>query len=107
MELDKFLNKTDIQLYRGILNKIFKEFDTIDPQVLGDLMDKLKELHQNLDSIIQQRKTKEMYDDKFFKYTGEKSKRDKWFNECVKKEPMLLKDIYRVIKDKRGKYNRV
>jgi hypothetical protein len=101
MELEKFLDKTDIQLYRGILDKIFREFDTLEPQVLGNLMDKLRELHQNLDGIVQQRKTKSMYDDKFFKYTGEKRKNDSWFNECVKKDTLLLRDIYIVIKNKR------
>jgi hypothetical protein len=98
MELNKFLNKTDIQLYKGILNKIFREFDTIEPQVLGDLLDKLRELHQNLDSIVQQRKTKSMYDDDFFQYTGEMREKDSSFKECVKSEGVLLKDIYRVIK---------
>jgi hypothetical protein len=102
MELENLLNKSDIILYKGILNKIYKEFDTIEPQVLGDLMDKLKELHQNLDNLVQQRKTRDMYDNEFFRYTGEKSdNREQWFNECVKKKPMLLKDIYRVIKKKR------
>lgn len=100
MELEKLLDKSDIKLYQGILNKIFKEFDTIEPQVLGDLMDKLRELHQNLDNIVQQRKTKDMYDDEFFRYTGEKKDdRESWFSECVKKKPVLLKDIYRVIKN--------
>jgi len=103
MELNKLLNKSDILLYKGILNKIFREFDTLEPQVLGDLMDKLKELHQNLDSIVKQKKIKSMYDDDFFKYTGEKSETDRWFNECVKKDTLLLKDIYRVIRNKKKK----
>lgn len=103
MELEKFLDKTDIQLYKGILDKIFREFDTLEPQVLGDLMDKLRELHQNLDSIVQQRKTKSMYDDKFFKYTGEKRKSESWFDECVKKDTLLLRDIYMFIKNKEKK----
>jgi|GEM_PF-1001064 len=101
MELEKFLDKTDIQLYRGILEKIFREFDTLEPQVLGDLMDKLRELHQNLDGIVQQRKTQSMYDDKFFKHTGETRKRDSSFNECVKNDTILLKDIYRVLTTKK------
>jgi hypothetical protein len=101
MELEKFLDKTDIQLYRGILDKIFREFDTIEPQVLGDLMDKLRELHQNLDGIVQQRKTKSMYGDKFFKHTGETRKRDSSLNECVKNDTLLLKDIYRIIQKNR------
>ena len=103
MELNNFLNKTDIQLYRGILNKIFKEFDTLEPQVLGDLLDKLRELHQNLDNIVKQKQTKSMYDDKFYQYTGEKGEKDKWFNECVTNETMSLKNIYRVIKKKKIK----
>jgi hypothetical protein len=101
MELNKFLNKTDIQLYKGILDKIFREFDTIEPQVLGDLLDKLRELHQNLDTIVKQKQTKSMYDDDFFQYTGEKREKDSLFNECVKSNGVLLKDIYTQIKNKR------
>jgi hypothetical protein len=101
MELNNFLNKTDIQLYRDILNKIFKEFDTLEPQVLGDLLDKLRELHQNLDNIVKQKQTKSMYDDQFFQYTGEKREKDKNVNECIKITSMLLKDIHIVIKNKR------
>jgi disulfide oxidoreductase YuzD len=112
MELNKFLNKTDIQLYRGILNKIFKEFDTIEPQVLGDLLDKLRELHQNLDNIVKQKQTQSMfntpYNDKINQLQKKKDKEDleqmrnkeKWF-ECVKSDGMLLSDIYRVIHDKK------
>lgn len=103
MELNKLLNKTDILLYKGILNKIIKEFDILEPQVLGDLMDKLRELHQNLDSIVKQRKTKEMFDDDFFQYTGEKRLKDNPTNECIKKDRVLLKDIYRVIEKIKNK----
>ena len=102
MELNKLLNKSDILLYKGILNKIFREFDTLEPQVLGDLMDKLKELHQNLDSIVKQKKTKELFDDEFFQYTGEKREKDYKVSESVKNDSVLLKDIYRVIKKKKG-----
>jgi len=107
MELNNFLNKTDIQLYRGILNKIFKEFDTLEPQVLGDLLDKLRELHQNLDNIVKQKQTKSMYDDKFYQYTGEKRENDKWFNECVKTDGVLLTDIYTQLKHKRKLKNNI
>jgi hypothetical protein len=107
MELNKFLNKTDIQLYKGILDKIFREFDTIEPQVLGDLLDKLRELHQNLDDIVKQKQTQSMYDDQFFQYTGEKRQKDSSFKECVKSEGVLLKDIYRVLKNKTKRINNV
>lgn len=103
MELNKLLNKSDILLYKGILNKIFKEFDTLEPQVLDDLMDKLRELHQNLDTIVQQRRTKEMFDDEFFQYTGEKREKNNPMNECVKNDRVLLKDIYRVIRKNKNK----
>lgn len=103
MELDKFLNKTDIQLYRGILRKIYKDFDNMEPEILGNLMDKLKELHQHLDLIVQQRKTKNMYDMRFFKNTGEIQERKRELNECVKTDTLLLKDIYRVIRKKKKK----
>jgi regulator of replication initiation timing len=111
MELNKFLNKTDIQLYRGILNKIFKDFDTIEPHVLGELLDKLKELHQNLDNIVKQKQTQSMYNtpynNKINQLQKKKDKedleqmrnREEWF-ECVKSDGMLLSDIYRVIKKK-------
>ena len=103
MELNNFLNKTDIQLYRGILNKIYKEFDTIEPSVLGDLLDKLKELHQSLDNIVKQKQTQSMYDTPYFdNITQLQKKKDKkdWFKECIKTDGMLLSDIYRVIKKK-------
>ena len=112
MELNNFLNKTDIQLYRGILNKIYKDFDTIEPSVLGDLLDKLKELHQSLDNIVKQKKTQSMYDTPYFdniiQLQKKKDKKDieqmknkeNWFKECVKTDGMLLSDIYRVIKKK-------
>jgi predicted transcriptional regulator len=103
MELDKFLNKTDIQLYRGILRKIYKDFDNMEPEILGNLMDKLKELHQHLDLIVQQRKTKSMYDKRFFQHTGEIHERKRELNECVKTDTLLLKDIYRLIRKKKKK----
>ena len=114
MELNNFLNKTDIQLYRGILKKIYKEFDTIEPSVLGDLLDKLKELHQSLDNIVKQKKTQSMYDTPYFDNISQlQKKKDKedieqmknmedWFKECVKTDGMLLSDIYRVIKKKKN-----
>ena len=112
MELEKFIDKSDILLYKGILNKIFKEFDTINHQKLGDLLEKLKELHGNLDNIVHQRKVQSMYDTPYNDRINQlQMKRDKenlermknkeeWFNECIKKDSMLLSDIYRVIKNK-------
>jgi hypothetical protein len=111
MELDKFLNKTDIQLYRGILHKIYKDFDNMEPSVLGDLLDKLKELHNELDKVVQQRNTRQMYNTPYDKRLNllkikkdkeemEKMKNKKeWFKECIKTNSLLLLDIYREIRD--------
>ena len=113
MELNKFLNKTDIQLYQSILKKIYKDFDNMEPSVLGDLLDKLKELHDELDNIVKQRRTQQMYNTPYYKNLDilqrkedEKEReriknKEDWFNECIKKEPLLLKNIYRVIQSKR------
>lgn len=112
MELEKFIDKSDILLYKGILNKIFKEFDSIDHQKLGDLLDKLRELHNSLDKIVQQKKTQSMYNTPYYdrinnlqikkdKEDLEKIKnRENWFKECVKKNTISLTDIYRVIQNK-------
>ena len=115
MELDKFLNKTDIQLYRGILHKIYKDFDNMEPSVLGDLLDKLKELHNELDKVVQQRNIQQMYNTPYDKRLNLlKIKKDKeeiekiknkeeCFKECIKMKGMLLSDIYREIRDNKGR----
>ena len=115
MELDKFLNKTDIQLYRGILHKIYKDFDNMEPSVLGDLLDKLKELHNELDKVVQQRNTQQMYNTPYDKRLNllkikndkeelEKMKnKEKLYKEYVKTDGVLLSDIYREIRDNKGR----
>ena len=115
MELDKFLNKTDIQLYRGILHKIYKDFDNMEPSVLGDLLDKLKELHTELDKVVQQRNTQLMYNTPYDKRLNllkikndkeelEKMKnKEKLYKEYVKTDGVLLSEIYREIRDKKGR----
>jgi hypothetical protein len=115
MELDKFLNKTDIQLYRGILHKIYKDFDNMEPSVLGDLLDKLKELHYELDKVVQQKNTQQMYNTPYVKRLDllkikkdkeelEKMKnKEKLYKEYVKTDGVLLSDIYREIRDNKGR----
>jgi regulator of replication initiation timing len=115
MDLDKFLNKTDIQLYRGILHKIYKDFDNMEPSVLGDLLDKLKELHNELDKVVQQKNTQQMYNTPYVKRLDilkikkdkeelEKMKNKEKFNkEYVNTNGVLLSDIYREIRDNKGR----
>ena len=113
MDLSLFLHKTDIQLYKSILNKINKDFDSLEPSVLGDLLDKLKDIHSSLENVVRQRSIQQMYDTPKNKRLNllrmemdreevEKLRnRKEWFKECITKDSMLLLDIYTEIKDKR------
>ncbi len=113
MDLSLFLHKTDIQLYKSILNKINKDFDNLEPSVLGDLLDKLKDIHSSLENVVRQRSIQQMYDTprnkrlnllklKMDKKELEKIRnRKEWFKESIKTDSMLLSDIYTEIKDKK------
>jgi hypothetical protein len=113
MNLSLFLHKTDIQLYKSILNKINKDFDNLEPSVLGDLLDKLKDIHSSLENVVRQRSIQQMYDTprnkklnliklKLDRDELEKMRnREEWFKECIKKDSMLLSDIYTQIENKR------
>ena len=116
MDLSLFLHKTDIQLYKSILNKINKDFDSLEPSVLGDLLDKLKDIHSSLENVVRQKSIQQMYDTpknkrmntirlKMDKEELEKIRnRKEWFKECIKSDSMLLSDIYTEIRDnKRGR----
>lgn len=97
MNIEKFIDKTDLLLYKGILNKIFKEFDTIDHQKLGDLLDKLRELHNRLDGIVKQKKTQSMFDKRY--YTSQFDRKN--IENDNNTDSISLKNIYRKIRDKR------
>jgi hypothetical protein len=111
MDLSLFLHKTDIQLYKSILNKINKDFDSLEPSVLGDLLDKLKDIHSSLENVVRQKSIQQMYDTpknkrmnllrlKMDKEELEKIRNKKeWFKECIKSDSMLLSDIYTEIRD--------
>jgi len=115
MDLSLFLHKTDIQLYKSILNKINKDFDSLEPSVLGDLLDKLKDIHSSLENVVRQKSIQKMYDTpknkrmnllrlKMDREELEKMKNKKeWFKECIKTDSMLLIDIYREIRDNMGR----
>lgn len=60
--LEKYLNKSDLMLYNKILNLIIKDWDGMDTQQLSELLDKLRELHDNLDKVILQRKQSSLFD---------------------------------------------
>ena len=60
--LEKYLNKSDLLLYNKILNLIIKDWDGMDTQRLSELLEKLRELHDNLDKVILQQKQSSLFD---------------------------------------------
>jgi len=56
MDIEKYIDKTDLILYNKIIQLIYRDWDKLDSSQLSDLMDKLRELHQNLDNVILQKK---------------------------------------------------
>ena len=70
MDIEKYIDKTDLILYNKIIKLIYRDWESLDSSTLSDLMDKLRELHQNLDNVILQKKqhdlfTKEYYNSNF------------------------------------------
>jgi hypothetical protein len=67
MDIEKYLDKTDLILYNKIIKVIYRDFDSLDSSTLSDLMDKLRELHQSLDDVILQKKQQSMFDKNYYK----------------------------------------
>ena len=67
MEIEQYLDKTDLILYNKIIKLIYRDFDSLDSSTLSDLMDKLRELHQNLDDVILQKKQQSLFDKDYYK----------------------------------------
>jgi hypothetical protein len=67
MDIEKYLDKTDLILYNKIIQLIYRDWDKLDSSQLSDLMDKLRELHQNLDSIILQKKQHDLFTKEYYK----------------------------------------
>ncbi len=93
--LEKLLDKTDLFLYKKILNLIIRDWDTMDSQRLGDLLDKLRELHQNLDGVVLQKKQSSMFDKRYYQSNFDRGSVDEnnWSNS------LSLKDILQTIRE--------
>jgi hypothetical protein len=95
MGLEQFLSKTDLLLYKKILHTIIQKWDTIDPETLSDFLEKLGELHGNLNNVVKQMKTYSMYHP--VSDTQVESKK-------VKSDSISLTDILHTIKKQRRKH---
>ena len=67
MDIEKYIDKTDLILYNKIIQLIYRDWDKLDSSQLSDLMDKLRELHQNLDSVILQKKQHDLFTKEYYK----------------------------------------
>ncbi len=67
MDMEKYLDKTDLILYNKIIKLIYRDWDKLDSSQLSDLMDKLRELHQNLDDVILQKKQHDLFTKEYYK----------------------------------------
>ena len=67
MDIEKYIDKTDLILYNKIIQLIYRDWDKLDSSQLSDLMDKLRELHQNLDNVILQKKQHDLFTKEYYK----------------------------------------
>ncbi len=94
-QLEKLLDKTDLFLYKKILNLIIRDWDTMDSQRLGDLLDKLRELHQNLDGVVLQKKQSNLFDKSYYQSNFDRGSVEE--NNCSNR--LSLKGILQTIRE--------
>ena len=99
MNIEKFVDKTDVLLYKKILSMIVKDWDTMDSDRLGQLLDNLRELHTSLDKVILQRQQQSLFDKDY--YTSQFDRKN--VKEFLTTTTISLKDIYIEIKNKKKK----
>jgi hypothetical protein len=88
MDIEKYLDKTDLILYNKIIQLIYRDWDKLDSSQLSDLMDKLRELHQNLDSVILQKKQHDLFTKEYYKHNF-----DRGDSKSVKTEDISLSKL--------------
>ena len=67
MEPEHFLQKTDLILYKKILDMIVKDWDGMETDRLSELLSQLRVLHDNLDKVIIQKKQQSLFDKNYYK----------------------------------------
>ena len=97
MDIEQFVDKTDLLLYKRILNLITKDWDGMETDKLSELLSKLRELHDNLDKVIVQRKQQSLFNKDY--YTSQFDRKN--VKESISPTNISLKKIYTEIKDKR------
>ena len=77
-------------------NKINKDFDSLEPSVLGDLLDKLKDIHSSLENVVRQKSIQQMYDTpknkrmNLLRLKMDKEELDKWADILDIERPPII-----------------
>lgn len=67
MDIETYVDKTDLILYNKIIQLIYRDFQKLDANQLTDLLNLIRDLHQNLDSVILQKKQQSLFDKDYYK----------------------------------------
>ena len=67
MDIETYVDRTDLILYNKIIQLIYRDFQKLDANQLTDLLNLIRDLHQNLDSVILQRKQQSLFDKEYYK----------------------------------------
>jgi hypothetical protein len=97
MNIEDFVDRTDLILYKRILNLIMKDWDEMETNKLSELLSKLKELHDNLDKVILQRKQRNLFNKHYYKSQFDRQN----IKEFINQNSMSLMNIYTSLNNKR------
>ena len=67
MDIETYVDRTDLILYNKIIQLIYRDFQKLDANQLTDLLNLIRDLHQNLDSVILQKKQQSLFDKDYYK----------------------------------------
>jgi hypothetical protein len=85
MDIEKYIDKTDLILYNKIIQLIYRDWEKLDGNQLTDLLNLIRDLHQNLDGIILQKKQHDLFNKEYYK-----SNFDRGSSKSVKTEGISL-----------------
>ena len=97
--LETYLEKTDLLLYRKILDTLIKDIDNMETQRLGELMGKMSELYNNLSQMVLRKKREEL----FLKEYKDVNKCKQLRIESVKSNTLSLRTILQTIREQKEK----
>jgi len=98
--LERFLEKSDLLLYKKILDLIITDLDNMESQRLSELMSKLSELYMNLNQIVIRKKREEL----FIKESRMSNPTKEYLTGYIKTDTLSLSKLLHGIINHKGKY---